>query len=374
MRVRRNYAWDRIEPNMSRFWSAVARGLTPYVPGEQPKLAKLVKLNTNENPYPPSPLVFGALRAEVSDNLRLYPDPNSDALRAAIAQVHGVGAEQVFVGNGSDEVLAHAFLGLLKQDAPILFPDITYSFYPVYCKLYQIDYRPIPLDDDFAIRIDDYLQQSNGGIIFPNPNAPTGRLLPLSEIERLLQGNPDSVVVIDEAYIDFGGESVVPLVQRYPQLLVVHTLSKSYSLAGLRVGYAIGQVELIQGLIRVKDSFNSYPLDRFAQAGAAASIADRAWFETCRNKVIASRAHLVTALAELGFVVLPSGANFVFARHPAHSGADLALALRERGIVVRHFRQPQRIDPFLRITVGTDQQCNVLLAALREILASTVKI
>lgn len=353
---------------MSRYWSAVARGLTPYVPGEQPKLARLVKLNTNENPYPPSPLALEAMRAVVGDGLRLYPDPNSDTLRATIAQVHGVGVEQVFVGNGSDEVLAHAFLGLLKQDAPILFPDITYSFYPVYCRLYQIEYRELPLADDFSIRIDDYLQQPNGGIIFPNPNAPTGRLMPLAEIERLLQGNPDSVVVIDEAYIDFGGESAVPLVQRYPQLLVVHTLSKSYSLAGLRVGYAIGQADLIQALTRVKDSFNSYPLDRFAQAGAAASMADRAWFDDCRNKVIASRTRLVAALAELGFSVLPSGANFVFARHPAFAGADLAAALRERGIIVRHFSKPQRIDPFLRITVGTDPQCDELLAALREIL------
>ncbi len=358
---------------MSRYWSAVARGLTPYVPGEQPKLAKLVKLNTNENPYPPSPLALEAMRAEVGEGLRLYPDPNSDVLRATIARVHGVDAEQVFVGNGSDEVLAHAFLGLLKQDAPILFPDITYSFYPVYCKLYQIDYRQIPLDDEFAIRVDDYLRQPdgtrvNGGIIFPNPNAPTGRLLPLAEIERLLRGNPDSVVVIDEAYIDFGGESALPLVRRYPQLLVVHTLSKAYSLAGLRVGYAIGQVELIQALNRVKDSFNSYPLDRFAQAGAAAAMADRAWFDSCRNQVIASRARLVAALDGLGFSVLPSGANFVFARHPAHAGVELAAALRERGIVVRHFKQPRRVDPFLRITVGTDPQCDELLAALREIL------
>jgi len=353
---------------MSRYWSAVARGLTPYVPGEQPKLVKLVKLNTNENPYPPSPLALEAMQAVVGEGLRLYPDPNSDTLRATIAQVHGVGAEQVFVGNGSDEVLAHAFLGLLKQDEPILFPDITYSFYPVYCRLYQIEYREVPLDDDFSIRIDDYLQQTNGGIIFPNPNAPTGRLLPLAEIERLLQGNPDSVVVIDEAYIDFGGESAVPLVQRYPQLLVVHTLSKSYSLAGLRVGYAIGQAELIQALTRVKDSFNSYPLDRFAQAGATASMADRAWFDSCRNKVIDSRTRLVEALSELGFSVLPSGANFLFAQHPGYAGADLAAALRERGIIVRHFRKPQRIDPFLRITVGTDPQCDELLVALREIL------
>lgn len=357
---------------MSRFWSAVAQGLTPYVPGEQPKLAGLAKLNTNENPYPPSPKVLEALRAEVGDNLRLYPDPNSDALRGAIAQVHGVSAQQVFVGNGSDEVLAHAFLGLLKHEAPILFPDITYSFYPVYCGLYQIAYREIPLDDDFSIRVDDYLGQPNGGIIFPNPNAPTGRLLPLAEIERLLQGNPDSVVVIDEAYIDFGGESAVPLVNRYPQLLVVHTLSKAYSLAGLRVGYAIGQPDLIEALTRVKDSFNSYPLDRFAQAGAAACMADRAWFDDCRNRVIASRTRLVAELNGLGFEVLPSGANFIFARHPEHEGAELAAALRERSIVVRHFKKPQRISPFLRITVGTDAQCDALLAALREIFGQCV--
>ena len=368
MDVRLNTGWVATESNMSRYWSAVAHGLTPYVPGEQPKLAKLVKLNTNENPYPPSPQVLEALHAAVGDSLRLYPDPNSDSLRQAIAQIHAVSPEQVFVGNGSDEVLAHAFLALLKHAAPILFPDITYSFYPVYCGLYQIEYREIPLDDAFTIRVDDYLAQPNGGIIFPNPNAPTGRLLPLAEIERLLQGNPDSVVVIDEAYIDFGGESAVQLVNRYPQLLVVHTLSKAYSLAGLRVGYAIGHTDLISALTRVKDSFNSYPLDRFAQAGATACMGDREWFESCRNKVIASRTRLVAELAELGFEVLPSGANFVFARHPRHAGAELAAALRERGIVVRHFRKPQRIDPFLRITVGTDPQCDALLAALREIL------
>jgi histidinol-phosphate aminotransferase len=368
MAVQLNIGWGGTEANMSRYWSAIAQGLTPYVPGEQPKLAKLVKLNTNENPYPPSPKVLDALRAQVGDSLRLYPDPNSDGLRSAIAQVHGVSVDQVFVGNGSDEVLAHAFLGLLKQDAPILFPDITYSFYPVYCRLYQIESHELPLAEDFSIRIDDYLKQPNGGIIFPNPNAPTGRLLPVADIERLLQGNPDSVVVIDEAYIDFGGESAVPLVQRYPQLLVVHTLSKSYSLAGLRVGYAIGQADLIQALTRVKDSFNSYPLDRFAQAGAAACMADRDWFDTCRDKVIHSRTRLVAELNGLGFEVLPSGANFVFARHPGHEGAELAAALRERGIVVRHFKQPRRIDPFLRITVGTDAQCDALLAALSEIL------
>ncbi len=351
---------------MSRYWSAVVHGLTPYVPGEQPKLPNLVKLNTNENPYGPSPRVLDAVRAEAADTLRLYPDPGSDRLRAGIAALHSVVADQVFVGNGSDEVLAHAFLALLKHERPILFPDITYSFYPVYCGLYEIAYRTVPLTESFEIKVDDYLTP-NGGVIFPNPNAPTGRLLALDEIDRLLAGNPDSVVVIDEAYIDFGGESAVGLVARYPQLLVTRTLSKSHALAGLRVGYAIGQAHLIEALNRVKDSFNSYPLDRFAQAGALASIEDRAWFESICAKVVATRTRLVAEMEALGFEVLPSAANFIFARHPAHDGAELAARLRERSIIVRHFKNPARTAPFLRITVGTDAQCDALLAALKAL-------
>ncbi len=351
---------------MSRYWSSVVHGLTPYVPGEQPKLANLVKLNTNENPYGPSPKVLEAVRAEAAESLRLYPDPNSDRLRAGIAAYHGVTPEQVFVGNGSDEVLAHAFLALLKHDRPIRFPDITYSFYPVYCGLYEIAYQTVPLDDAFAIRVDDYLVP-NGGIIFPNPNAPTGRLLAVADIDRLLAGNPDSVVVIDEAYIDFGGEAAIALVARYPQLLVTRTLSKSHALAGLRVGYAIGQPHLIEALNRVKDSFNSYPLDRFAQAGALASMQDRAYFESICARVVQTRERLVAEMTRLGFEVLPSAANFIFARHPAHEGAALAAALRERSIIVRHFRQPARIAPFLRITVGTDAQCDALVAALKAL-------
>ena len=352
---------------MSRYWSAVVHGLTPYVPGEQPKLANLVKLNTNENPYGPSPRVLDAVRAEAADTLRLYPDPNSDRLRAGIAAYHGVTPDRVFVGNGSDEVLAHAFLALLKHDRPILFPDISYSFYPVYCGLYEIAYRQIPLTESFEIRVDDYLTP-NGGVIFPNPNAPTGRLLALAEIERLLAGNPDSVVVIDEAYIDFGGESAVGLVARYPQLLVTRTLSKSHALAGLRVGYAIGQPHLIEALNRVKDSFNSYPLDRFAQAGALASMEDRAYFESICARVVTTRTRLVAEMETLGFEVLPSAANFIFARHSGHDGAVLASRLRERSIIVRHFKNLDRIAPFLRITVGTDAQCDALLAALKAIV------
>jgi histidinol-phosphate aminotransferase len=353
---------------MSQYWSAVVHGLTPYVPGEQPKLPNLVKLNTNENPYSPSPRVLAAVRAEAADTLRLYPDPNSDRLRAGIAAFHGVNPDQVFVGNGSDEVLAHAFMALLKHGQPILFPDITYSFYPVYCRLYDIAYRQIPLTESFEINVNDYLTP-NGGLIFPNPNAPTGRLLGLGEIERLLAGNTESVVVIDEAYIDFGGESAVGLVARYPQLLVTRTLSKSHALAGLRVGYAIGQPHLIEALNRVKDSFNSYPLDRFAQAGALASMEDPSYFSDICAKVVATRTRLVAVMADLGFDVLPSAANFIFARHPAHDGAKLATALRERSIIVRHFSNPDRIAPFLRITVGTDAQCNALINALKAIVA-----
>ena len=352
---------------MSHYWSKVVHGLTPYVPGEQPKLSNLVKLNTNESPYGPSRKVLDALRAEVGDTLRLYPDPGSDKLRAAIAKRHGLTAGQVFVGNGSDEVLAHVFLGLLKHDAPILFPDITYSFYPVYCGLYDIQYQQVPLNAAFEIDVGDY-QRPNGGIIFPNPNAPTGQLLALSEIERLLIANPSSVVVIDEAYVDFGGVSCVPLIKQYPQLLVTHTLSKSRALAGLRVGYATGQPELIEALNRVKDSFNSYPLDRFAQAGAAAAMEDEAYFEAMCRKVIDSKARLVTDMQALGFEVLPSAANFIFARFPGRDGADIAAKLRQRSIIVRHFRNPPRISPFLRITIGTDEQCAGLVDALREIV------
>ncbi len=351
---------------MSRYWSAVVRRLTPYVPGEQPKLPNLVKLNTNENPYGPSPKVLEALRAETGDTLRLYPDPNADRLKEAVAAYFGVTPKQVFVGNGSDEVLAHVFLGLLKHERPVLFPDITYSFYPVYCGLYDIAYETVPLTDTFAIRPADYARP-NGGIIFPNPNAPTGRVLSLAEIEQILAANPDSVVVVDEAYVDFGGETAVPLVAKYPNLLVVHTLSKSRSLAGLRVGFAVGHPDLIEALERVKNSFNSYPLDRLAIAGAVAAMEDRDHFERTRQAVIGSREKLVQDLVALGFEVLPSAANFVFARHPARDAGELAAALRQRSIIVRHFRQP-RIEQFLRITVGTDAQCQALTGALRKIL------
>ncbi|OQR33522.1 histidinol-phosphate transaminase [Pseudomonas sp. Bc-h] len=350
---------------MSKFWSPFVRDLVPYVPGEQPKLTKLVKLNTNENPYGPSPKAIEAMRAEVNDNLRLYPDPNSDLLKQAVARYYGVESNRVFLGNGSDEVLAHAYNAFFKHDKPLLFPDISYSFYPVYCGLYGVEYEAVPLDAQFQIRVEDY-NRPNGGIIFPNPNAPTGCLMALDAVEQILKANPDSVVIVDEAYIDFGGETAIALVDRYPNLLVTQTLSKSRSLAGLRVGLAVGHPDLIEALERVKNSFNSYPLDRMAIVGAAAAFDDREYFENTCSLVIASREKLVGQLEGKGFDVLPSAANFIFARHPKHDAAGLAAKVREQGVIVRHFKQ-ERIAQFLRITIGTPEQNQALVDALGEL-------
>jgi histidinol-phosphate aminotransferase len=355
---------------MSRFWSPVVQTLTPYVPGEQPQMQRLVKLNTNESPYGPSPKALAAIGDQNTADLRLYPDPEGSKLKQAIANLHGLNPNQVFLGNGSDEVLAHVFAGLLKQSKPVHFPDITYSFYPVYCKLFGIDYQTVPLGNDFEINLADY-KTPNGGIIFPNPNAPTGRAITRSEIEKLLARNAESVLVIDEAYVDYGTESCIPLLQGAlcpENLLVVHTLSKSRALAGLRVGFAVGHPTLIEGLERVKNSFNSYPLGRLALAGATAAIEDQAHLEASCAKVIQTRQTLVAALDKLGFVTLPSTANFIFTRHPQHAGVKLYQALRDRGIIVRHFKSA-RIEEFLRITIGTDEQSQELIAALQEILA-----
>lgn len=351
---------------MSKFWSAFVHDLVPYVPGEQPKIANLVKLNTNENPYGPSPKAVEAMRAALNDDLRLYPDPNADTLKAAIAAYYSVDKNTVFVGNGSDEVLAHVFHGLLKHNKPILFPDITYSFYPVYCGLYDVPFQQLPLTEAFAIDFSVYAKD-NGGIIFPNPNAPTGVLAPLAAIQQLLESNRDSVVVVDEAYIDFGGESAVALTRQFPNLLVIQTLSKSRSLAGLRVGLAVGHPDLIEALERIKNSFNSYPLGRMAIAGAAAAFDDRDYFQKTTQAVIESREQLVADLVGMGFDVLPSAANFIFARHAQHAGAALAQALRERAVLVRHFNVP-RIDQYLRITVGAPAQNQALVQALQAIL------
>jgi histidinol-phosphate aminotransferase len=351
---------------MSRYWSDLVSRLTPYVPGEQPRIERLVKLNTNENPYPPSPRVMAALGEITGEQLRRYPDPESVELRAAFARVNGLEPGQVFIGNGSDEVLAHVFQGLLKHGDPLCFPDITYSFYPVWCDLYGIRYRQVPLTEEFRISPADY-PADNGGVIIPNPNAPTGVLMALGEIRQLLERNAGSVVVIDEAYIDFGGESAVSLIGEYDNLLVVQTLSKSRALAGLRVGAAMGQADLVEALQRVKNSFNSYPLDAVAQRVALAALDDEAWFGETRARVIASRERLSAGMAALGFSVLPSAANFIFARHPQRAAGELFAALRERGIVVRHFDRP-RIDDYLRISIGTDPECDTLLAALEDIL------
>ena len=347
---------------MSRFWSDFVHSLEPYVPGEQPRGHNLVKLNTNENPFGPSPKVLEAIRMATTERLRLYPVPDGGPLKQAIADYHKVPAESVFVGNGSDEVLAHVFNAFFKHGKPILFPDITYSFYPVYCQLYEIDSELVSLNADFAIDITDY-ERDNGGIILPNPNAPTGCLLSLDDIRRLVEMNRDTVVVIDEAYIDFGGETAIPLTQRFPNLLVTQTLSKSRSLAGMRIGFAVGHPELIEALVRIKDSFNSYPLDSLAIAAGVAAYQDETYFKQCQQQVITEREWLTQSMTELGFEVLPSAANFVFARHPQHDAAILAAGLREKGVIVRHFNKP-RIDQFLRISIGNHTENQLLMSQL----------
>lgn len=351
---------------MSQLWNPIVHKLHPYVPGEQPKVANLIKLNTNENPYPPSPKATQAMSEAIDTGLQLYPDPESADLKQALADHFQVSSQQVFVGNGSDEVLAHTFKALFQPHMPVLFPDISYSFYPVYCGLFELEYQAIALDDQFKINPDDY-QQRNGGIIFPNPNAPTGMLMELDGVESILQANPNSVVVVDEAYIDFGGTSAVELIEKYPNLLVVQTFSKSRALAGIRVGFAIGDAALIEGLERVKNSFNSYPMDKMATQGAIAALADQDYFEQSCQKIIHTREGLSHQLQQLGFEVLPSYSNFVFARHSQHQAVNIAKALREKAIIVRHFSH-DRIDQFLRITIGTEEQCQALLDALDDIV------
>ncbi|MEB8431631.1 histidinol-phosphate transaminase [Cocleimonas sp. KMM 6892] len=354
---------------MSKFWSKRTHELSPYTAGEQPQDQQYTKLNTNENPYPPSPLAIEAMRAASGEAMRLYPDPNSFELKKAISEYYSVWTDQVFVGNSSDEVLAHAFVALLKHSKPLLFPDISYSFYPSYCKLFDINYKQVPLADDFTIDLNDYSEATAdevGSIIFPNPNAPTGIALTLVEIEKILKANPESPVVIDEAYVDFGARTAISLVNDYPNLLVTQTFSKSRSLAGLRVGFAIGSVEMIEALERVKNSFNAYPLDRAAIAGAAASIRDRAYFQESCSRIIKTRERVSDELSDLGFTVLPSKANFVFAK-PEKNAEQLYLDLKENGVLVRYFNAP-RINGFLRITIGTDEDMDVFMGKLKQLL------
>ena len=340
---------------MSRFWSPIVERLSPYTPGEQPKDRTFVKLNTNENPHRPSPRALEAIRAAADDGLRLYPDPTASDLRQAIGARFGFSPDHVFAGNGSDEVLAHAFNAFFGGGRPILFADTTYSFYRTYCGLYAIDFREVPLNAAFEYDPADY-RPPCGGIVIANPNAPTGLETGLSTLKTILANNPDVVVIADEAYVDFGAESAVELVPDHDNLLVVQTFSKARSLAGLRVGFAIAQPPLIEGLMRVKDSFNSYPLGRLALAGALAAWNDLDWFETTRQRVMADRARMTMGLVALGFRVLPSATNFVFVSHGSVPAVELVAGLRERGILVRHFNKP-RVRNWLRISVGTEEEC-----------------
>jgi histidinol-phosphate aminotransferase len=354
---------------MSSYWSRGIAGLETYVPGEQPQDAAYVKLNTNENPYPPSPRVMAAIKEAADDRLRLYPDPVCARLRDAIAGYHGLGREEVFVGNGSDEILAFAFAAFLDHGEAILYPDITYSFYPVYTTFFHLEAERIAVGEDFAIPVARFLRP-NGGIVLSNPNAPTSLALPLSEIRRMLDFNLEleRVVIVDEAYVDFGAESAAGLVGEYPNLLVVQTLSKSRSLAGLRVGFALGQAALIEGLERVKSSVNSYTLDRLALAGAVEAFADEEHFLATRAKVIATRARVSRELSDLGFSVLDSRANFIFISHPRVRAERLYRRLKEERVLVRYFPKP-RIDNHLRVSIGTDEEMESFLEAVRMILA-----
>ena len=351
---------------MKELWNPRIRGLEAYVPGEQPRDRRYIKLNTNENPYPPSPKALEAMRAAVCADLRLYPDPECSRLLEALSSRYGMKREQLFVGNGSDEVLAMAFAAFFDPAGlPILFADISYSFYPVYAAFYGVPTAPVPLREDFSLPVESFLRP-NGGVILCNPNAPTAMALPLAEVERIVAGNPGSVVLVDEAYVDFGGESAVGLIDKYPNLLVVRTTSKSYSMAGLRVGWAMGNEDLIAALNTVKNSFNSYTLDRVALAGAAAAIEDLDYFEENCRRVIATRERSRRELEALGFRVLPSAANFLFAAPPQPDAETVFRRLREEGVLVRYFKKP-RIDGFLRISVGTDEEMDGLLAALGRI-------
>ena len=353
---------------MSQFWNERTHKLDPYVPGEQPRDQQYVKLNTNENPYPPSPHVLKKMQEAVGGSLRLYPDPEASELKEVIARYYGLNTNQVFVGNGSDEVLALSFQAFFQQGNPILFPDITYSFYPVYCNLFELDYHLVPLEEDFSIPVEKMFEK-NGGVIFPNPNAPTGKSLELDAIRKILAGNEGQVVIVDEAYIDFGGESAVSLIKDFPNLLVIQTLSKSRSLAGLRVGFALGNEELIEGLNRVKNSFNSYPLDRIAQVGATAAIEDEEYFRQTTDQVIRTRERIISILENNGFNVIPSKANFIFIHHPEKDAAELYATLKKQGVLVRYFNKP-RINQYLRVSIGTDEEMDIFINKLDGILFS----
>ncbi|MBA5850575.1 histidinol-phosphate transaminase [Clostridium sp. cel8] len=351
---------------MSKYWSRVTKNVEPYVCGEQPKDKKYIKLNTNENPYPPSQKVLNAIKNAANSDLRLYPDPNCDKLRKTIANYYNLNEDQVFIGNGSDEVLAMSFLAFFDNSETILFPDISYSFYPVYANLYNIKYKNIKLNEDFSIPVEKFLGE-NGGIVLPNPNAPTGICLDRQSIKNILEKNSDKVVIIDEAYIDFGGDSVVSLIKNYKNLLVIQTLSKSRCLAGVRVGFALGNTELIEGLNRIKNSFNSYTVDRIASEAAVAAIEDEDYFKKCTKRIIDTRESTVKKLENIGFKVIPSKANFIFITHPKYSAKDIFLSLRKKGVLVRYFNK-ERIDNYLRVSIGSEEEMEIFIKRLEEVL------
>lgn len=347
-----------------RKWEDNVRKVVPYVPGEQPKEKGIIKLNTNENPYPPSEKVRKALEEMDVEKFRLYPDPTIDSLVAAIAGYYGVEKENVFVGVGSDDVIAMSFMTFFNSDKPILFPDITYSFYDVWADMLKIPYETQALDDDFHIVKEDY-KKENGGIIFPNPNAPTGVLEDMSVVEEIVAENPASVVIVDEAYVDFGGKSAISLLKKYDNLLVVQTYSKSRSMAGMRIGFAIGNKELIKYLNDVKYSFNSYTMNETAIRFGVAAIEDKDYFEETVNKIIDTREWTKKELTRLGFVFPDSKSNFIFASHKVIPAEELQQALRKEKIVVRYFKKP-RIDNYLRITVGTREEMEILIQTLEK--------
>lgn len=371
-RARASAPSSKTEPDMSRYWSDTVRRLTPYVPGEQRAGADIVKLNTNENPYPPSPRVLEAIAAVGGDALRRYPDPESSDLRAALASAHGLTIDEVFVGNGSDEVLALAFMAYfsdvgrseaaVSQRAALQFPEISYSFYPVYCGLYGTQMRTVPLEQDFSLELTRF-EPNASGICFPNPNAPTGRAVPRAAIRALLDRHTESILLVDEAYADFGVESAVPLIHDYPNLLVSHTFSKGRSLAGLRIGAAFGSAEVIAGLRRVKNSFNSYPVDAVAEVAGIASLGDPDWHHEHVAMIVATRERFSAELVERGFTVLPSAANFVFARPRGGAALDLFCRLDAAGVLVRHWDNPGLAE-WLRISIGTDSDMRSLLDVL----------
>ena len=348
-------------------WENNIRRVVPYTPGEQPKQQNIIKLNTNENPYPPAPGVREVLTQFDTDLLRKYPDPNAQVLVDAIAENYGVNPKQVFVGVGSDDVLSMAFMTFFNSDKPVLFPDVTYSFYDVWADVYRITYKQIPLTEDFRIDPDDY-RQENGGIIFPNPNAPTGVLESLELIEEILKANPDSIVIVDEAYIDFGGQSALPLLEKYENLLVVQTFSKSRSMAGIRIGFAIGSEKLIGYMNDVKFSVNSYTMNHLTIQCGAQAIRDDAYFREMTGRIIATRENAKKRLTALGFTFPDSMSNFIFASHQSADAGKIFEALKSRGIFVRYWNKP-RIRNSLRITIGTDAEMEQLYAALMEILA-----